>query len=40
MHTVFYFGNMIERDDLGDPDIDGRVILKLILNKYVGTGSV
>ena len=28
VHTGIWWGNLIERDNLKDPDIDGRIILK------------
>jgi hypothetical protein len=31
--TGFWWGNLRERDHLGDPDIDGRIILKWIFRK-------
>ena len=39
MCTGFWWGNLKERDDWGDPDVDGRVILRLDLQK-VGGGCV
>jgi hypothetical protein len=33
MHTKFYSDNLKGRDHLGDRDVDGRAILKWILNK-------
>jgi hypothetical protein len=39
--TGFWWGNPRERDDWGDPDIDGRIILRWIFRKWeevVGTG--
>jgi hypothetical protein len=36
VHTGFWCGNLRERDNLEDPDIDGRIILKLIFYKSVG----
>ena len=39
--TGFWWGNLRERDRSGDPDVDGRIILKLIFRKWkrvVGTG--
>ena len=32
-HTGFWWGNLRERDHLGNPDVDGRIILKWILRK-------
>ena len=36
MHTGIWWGNMRERDHLGDLDIDGMIILKLIFSKWDG----
>jgi hypothetical protein len=37
--TGFWWGNLRERDHWGDPDIDGRIILRLIFRNWVvGTG--
>jgi hypothetical protein len=36
VHTGFWCGNLRERDNLEDPSIDGRIILKLIFYKSVG----
>jgi hypothetical protein len=33
MHTRFWWGNLREGDHLEDPGIDGRTILKWILEK-------
>jgi hypothetical protein len=32
-------GNLRERDHLGDPGIDGRIILKCICKKWAGGGG-
>jgi len=40
-YTGFWWGNMRERDHWGDPDADGRIILRWIFRKregVVGTG--
>ena len=40
--TGFWWGNLRERDHLGVPGVDGRLILRLIFRKWdvgVGTGS-
>jgi hypothetical protein len=42
-YTGFCLGNLMERDNLGDPDIDGRRILRWIFRKWdvrVWTGSI
>ena len=39
--TWFWWGNLRERDHWGDPDVDGRIILRWIFRKWegvVGTG--
>jgi hypothetical protein len=39
--TGFWLGNLRERDHWGDPDVDGRIILRWIIRKWegvVGTG--
>jgi len=39
--TGFWWGNLRERDQWGDPDVDGRIILRWIFRKWeevVGTG--
>jgi hypothetical protein len=38
---VFWWGSLRERDHWGDPDVDGRIILRWIFRKWegvVGTG--
>jgi hypothetical protein len=40
--TEFCWGNLSERDHLGDPEVDGRIILRCIFRKWdvgVWTGS-
>jgi len=34
--TEFWQGNLRERDNLEGPGVDGRIILKLIFNKWDG----
>ena len=34
MHTVFWWGNLREIDHSEDPGLDGRIILKWILEKW------
>jgi hypothetical protein len=39
--TGFWWGSLRERDHWGDPDVDGRIILRGIFRKWegiVGTG--
>ena len=41
-YTGFWWGNMRERDRLGDPGVDGKIILRWIFRKWdvgVRTGS-
>jgi len=33
-YTGFWWGNLRERDHLGDPGIDGRIILRWISRKW------
>jgi hypothetical protein len=38
-YTGFWWGNLRERDQWGDPGVDGRIILKWIFRKWdVGYG--
>jgi len=34
VYTGFWWGNLGERDYLGDPDVDGRIILRWIFRKW------
>jgi hypothetical protein len=34
--TGFWWGNLRERDHCGDPDVDGRIILRWIFSKWDG----
>ena len=36
VYTVFWWGNLTEGDHLGDPGVDGGIILRWIFGKYVG----
>jgi hypothetical protein len=33
MYTGFWWGNLRERDDLEDPDVDGRIMLRWIFQE-------
>ena len=33
-YTGFWWGNLRERNDLGDPGVDGRIILTWIFRKW------
>jgi hypothetical protein len=34
--TGFWWGNLRERDHWGDPDVDGRIILRWVFRKWEG----
>ena len=34
--TGFWWGNLRERDNWGDPDVDGRIILRWLFRKWEG----
>jgi hypothetical protein len=36
VHTGFWCGDLREGDHLGDPGVDGRIILKSILKRWDG----
>jgi hypothetical protein len=35
-HTGFWWGGLREGDHLGDPGMDGRIILKWVLKQWMG----
>jgi hypothetical protein len=39
-YTVFWWGNLRERDHLEYPDVDRSIILKWIFGKWVRTGLI
>jgi len=34
-YTGFRWGNLMERDYMGDPGLDGRIILRWIIRKWM-----
>jgi len=43
VYTGFWWGNLRERDNLGDPGVDGRIIIRWIFSKWdigVWIGSI
>jgi hypothetical protein len=43
VYTVFWWGNLRERYHLGDPNVDGRIILRWVFRNCdmaVWTGSI
>jgi len=37
--TWFWWGNLRERNHRGDPDIDGRIVLRWIFRKWEGVAG-
>jgi len=40
MHTGFWWGNLSERDHLGDTGVDGEIIFRWIFWKLDGVGGM
>jgi hypothetical protein len=36
VHTGFWYGDLTEGDQLGDPGVDGRIISKWVFKKWDG----
>jgi hypothetical protein len=36
MHTRVWWGNLMEREHMEDPGIEGRIILKLLFRRWDG----
>jgi len=40
VHTGFWWGNLRERDHLGDQGVDGKIVVKWIFRKWNGGRQV
>jgi hypothetical protein len=40
VRTGFWWGNLRERDHWGDPDVDGRIIVRWIFRKWEGVVGI